>query len=160
MVQHNTNVIKAVVLTVLIVTAFIGIFVLYLALNGKRIQLVDECFPTTTKISDTLIDNTDLVPCQCGIKLKKYIEDPNFQISGSQNIIQNAIFGGEEAEINSIPWQVGLKVSNTFPYCGGTIIGPMTILTAAHCLDDVSAKNVEILVAEHDWSILDETNSL
>ena len=157
MVQHNTNVIKAVVLTVLIVTAFIGIFVLYLALNSKRNQSVDEDY---TQSLDTFADNTDLVPCQCGIKLKKYIEDPNFKISGSQNIIQNAIFGGEEAEINSIPWQVGLKVSNTFPYCGGTIIGPMTILTAAHCLDDVSANNVEILVAEHDWSILNETNSL
>ena len=33
------------------------------------------------------------------------------------------IFSFTVAQVNSIPWQVGIKVFNTFPFCGGTIIG-------------------------------------
>ena len=51
-----------------------------------------------------------------------------------------------------------LVVDGNFPYCGGTIIGPSTILTAAHCLYEVTdTAKVKILVAEHDLKISDET---
>ena len=50
-------------------------------------------------------------------------------------------------------------VNGNFPYCGGTIIGPSTILTAAHCLYDVPhPDNVTVLVAEHDITTSNETN--
>ena len=32
--------------------------------------------------------------------------------------ISNKIFGGQFAEVNSIPWQVGIKVMGQFPFCG------------------------------------------
>jgi hypothetical protein len=32
--------------------------------------------------------------------------------------ISNKIFGGQIAEVNSIPWQVGIKVMGQFPFCG------------------------------------------
>ena len=72
-----------------------------------------------------------------------------------------AIIGGEEPQANGIPWQVGVVVYGQFPYCGGTIIGPSTILTAAHCLVDPSPhiNGVKVLVAEHDITMLNETKT-
>merc|ERR1712018_639688 len=75
--------------------------------------------------------------------------------------ISHHIFGGQAAEVNSIPWQVGIKVFDMFPFCGGTIIGPTTILTAAHCVESsgLKPKDVKILVAEHDYTTKNETFS-
>ena len=33
---------------------------------------------------------------------------------------------------NSYPWQVGVG-SGTTKYCGGTIVAPQFVITAAHC---------------------------
>jgi len=44
---------------------------------------------------------------------------------------QLKIVGGEEAQPNSIPYQVGLFLDGSF--CGGTLIDERHVLTAAHC---------------------------
>ena len=44
------------------------------------------------------------------------------------------IVGGEEADPYSIPWQVALVPRKEItPFCGGTIVTPYHIMTAAHC---------------------------
>ena len=47
-------------------------------------------------------------------------------------------------------------------FLGGTIIGPTTILTAAHCVDQMVKLTtfVKILIAEHDWTSFNESESL
>ena len=49
-----------------------------------------------------------------------------------------------------------------FLFLGGTIIGPTTILTAAHCVDQMVKLTtfVKILIAEHDWTSFNESESL
>ncbi|XP_064088269.1 chymotrypsinogen A-like [Macrobrachium nipponense] len=46
------------------------------------------------------------------------------------------IIGGKETLPHEYPWQVGLFSSKMSPniFCGGSIIGPYHILTAAHCI--------------------------
>ena len=46
-----------------------------------------------------------------------------------------------------------------FIFCGGTIIGPSTIITAAHCVFDPipHVNSIKVLVAEHDVNSPKET---
>merc|ERR1712059_13043 len=42
--------------------------------------------------------------------------------------------GGHEAEPHSIPWQVSLRrKADNFHFCGGSVVGPRHVVTAAHC---------------------------
>merc|ERR1712004_844200 len=53
---------------------------------------------------------------------------------GERKVVRTRIVGGQNAQKNEYPWQVGL-VSNwgSTPFCGGSLISSTTIVTAAHC---------------------------
>ena len=79
--------------------------------------------------------------CQCGQLLN------NQQVQKTQFIsnLANKIVGGNPAVKNSIPWQVAIidgGISNE-QFCGGTIIGPKTILSAAHCFASESGSTLK-----------------
>lgn len=46
--------------------------------------------------------------------------------------IQGKIVGGEDIRIEEAPYQVSLRQFN-FHICGGAIISPKFVITAAHC---------------------------
>ena len=53
---------------------------------------------------------------------------------------QNKIVGGTAATLGEVPWQVALTLgtgSDLFylQFCGGTLISPDWVLTAAHCTE-------------------------
>lgn len=45
---------------------------------------------------------------------------------------ESRIIGGQESWAHSWPWQVSLQFA-TMPACGGAIISPQWVLSAAHC---------------------------
>ena len=64
------------------------------------------------------------------------------------------IVGGREAAPGAWPWQVALVVHtysqayNGF-FCGGSLIAPEWVLTAAHCLAGIDASLIDVLVGAH-----------
>ena len=68
-----------------------------------------------------------------------------------------SILGGEAAFPGQYPWQARILVSEGGNYehrCGGTIISDRYVLSAAHCLRDVSIGRVEVRVGETDFDDL------
>jgi hypothetical protein len=61
----------------------------------------------------------------------------------------SSIVGGSPIDINQAPWQVALvrDSSSAFSgqFCGGSIVAPSWILTAAHCVEDLSAGDFWVL---------------
>lgn len=66
-------------------------------------------------------------------------------------LLQTKIVGGRETGINEYPMMAGIiNVPIQQVYCGGTIISPKHILTAAHCLNNLAVNDLGILVGDHD----------
>lgn len=62
---------------------------------------------------------------------------------------RNKIVGGQEADKNEYPWQVGLVLNGRVaPFCGGVLLSSKTVLTAAHCY--VSPSRFKVTLGEHN----------
>ena len=54
------------------------------------------------------------------------------------------IVGGIKARKNSWPWQAMLRYKGGAQFCGGSLIDPLWVVTAAHCVSGVSSGDIFI----------------
>jgi len=61
------------------------------------------------------------------------------------------IIGGGDATPNTYPWMVSIQSkSDSEHFCGGSLIDESYVLTAAHCIEDASAEEIQAVVSEFD----------
>ncbi|XP_017038801.1 trypsin delta-like [Drosophila ficusphila] len=65
--------------------------------------------------------------------------------------LDGRIVGGSATTISSFPWQISLQRSGSHS-CGGSIYSSNVIVTAAHCLQSVSASVLQIRAGSTYWN--------
>ena len=80
-------------------------------------------------------------------------------ISATNAAPQRRIVGGIESDPNAYPWMAGITdAGGSSPYCGGTLVAPKWVLTAAHCFlnsDETSVdttKSVDVILGRFDMA--------
>ncbi|XP_078356255.1 transmembrane protease serine 9-like isoform X2 [Oculina patagonica] len=59
------------------------------------------------------------------------------------------IVGGVNAKHGDWPWQVQLRTTSGFPYCGGSLVSPQWVVTATHCVQNKSPSSIVIRLGAH-----------
>ena len=73
------------------------------------------------------------------------------------DVDQQSIVGGDPAAPGAHPHQVSLQTNFGFHYCGGSLITPEWVLTAAHCVVGDSPSQVRVVVGANRLSVGGQT---
>lgn len=60
---------------------------------------------------------------------------------------RSRIVGGYQAAPNSWPWQAMLMTRG--PFCGGSLLSPTWVVTAAHCVENINERDFKVRLGAH-----------
>lgn len=69
----------------------------------------------------------------------------NADTNQSAGDVQPKIIGGVETTIEENPFMVALTTPDGFQFCGGTIVAPTKVLTAAHCTEGQQPTDIQVV---------------
>ena len=72
---------------------------------------------------------------------------------GGSGVVVDAgvrVVGGARATTDEHPWAVFLTDGAGFQFCGGTLVAPTKVLTAAHCMATTTPKQVMVVAGRDD----------
>ncbi|XP_069313698.1 kallikrein-2-like isoform X1 [Eulemur rufifrons] len=75
--------------------------------------------------------------------------------AGAAPLIQARVVGGWECENHSQPWQVAVT-RHGFAQCGGVLVHPQWVLTAAHCI----SRNSQVWLGRHNLHKHEDTGQV
>ncbi len=76
---------------------------------------------------------------------------------GKRSASQARIIGGVNATKGAWPWQIGIFSKSNELNCGGSLINPLWVVTAAHCVRNTLASDIVVRVGELDLNKDDGT---
>lgn len=80
-----------------------------------------------------------------------------FTLAVNSSINGATIVGGKEAVPYSYPFMVSIQYkSSNRHFCGGALISPQTVITAAHCTKGESANRLKVVLAEHNFKVKED----
>ena len=69
----------------------------------------------------------------------------------AQSDARTTVLGGQNTDIEEVPWQIALALADSTAslkervFCGGTIVSPVWVITAAHCVFNQAPERLSIL---------------
>ena len=126
---------------------------------GKSLDIGDES-GFKLQATDAAINSVQARTKQAGKKFQEYQEHCGRRDAHRPHLTHATdiayalrIIGGTEAKPGRWPWQVVILNKYREAFCGGTLIHPRWVVTAAHCV----RKHLVVRVGEHDLVVHEGT---